>query len=111
MEELVFNVKGSSTTPYKVTFVRKSENYLSAFCTCPAGTFGSYCKHRFNILDGIEKGIVSNNSNDVATVQSWIKGTELELSLEEMRKLDIEFAKIKKALAAAKKDVAKAMRS
>ena len=35
--EISFYVKGSSEEPYKVIFVQRSENNLSAYCSCTAG--------------------------------------------------------------------------
>jgi len=110
MQEMRFKVQGSALEPYEVVFVKRSEKNLSAYCSCPAGENGQYCKHRFNILAGITKGIVSRNEADVKTVQSWLPGTDVETAIEKMRELEKEAEKIKKALSSAKKDVAKAMR-
>jgi len=110
MREISFEVQGSAYEPYGVVFVKRTETNLSAYCSCPAGEKGQYCKHRFNILEGVSKGIVSNNLEDVKTVQSWLVGTDVEEALNRMRKLEAEAARIKKELSAAKKDVAKAMR-
>ena len=110
MLEISFAVQGSAAVPYRVVFVKRSDNKLSAYCSCPAGGNGQYCKHRFNILDGQAKGIVSDNLNDVMVVQSWLTATDVEKALVKMRKLEAEAEKIKKALSAAKKDVAQAMR-
>jgi len=43
-------------------------------------------------------------------VQSWLPGTDISIALNKMHQLEVEAAKIKKALSAAKKEVAKAMR-
>lgn len=110
MQEISFEVQGSATEPYGVVFVKRSDNNLSAYCSCPAGENGQYCKHRFNILDGITKGIVSNNLDDVKIVQSWLPGTDVEKTLIKMRELEAEVEKIKKELSVVKKKVAKAMR-
>ena len=110
MKEISFKVQGSAVEPYDVLFVRRSATSLSAYCSCPAGENGQYCKHRFNIIDGIAKGIVSGNVDDVKVVQSWLPGTDVEAALIRMRELETEEARIKKALSAAKKEVAKAMR-
>lgn len=58
MESITFLVQGSAIEPYKVTFRKNAEN-LTALCDCPAGIYGQYFKHRFNILAGSTKGIVS----------------------------------------------------
>jgi len=110
MQEISFEVQGSASEPYGVVFVKRSETNLSAYCSCPAGENGQYCKHRFNILDGVTKGIVSDNLDDVKIVQSWLVGTDVEEALNKMRKLEVEAARIKKELSAAKKEVAKTMR-
>lgn len=110
MQEITFKVQGSAAEPYGVVFVKRSDTNLSAYCSCPAGKNGQYCKHRFNILDGATKGIVSDNLDDVKVVQSWLQGTDIEAALIKMRELEAEAVKIKKALSAAKKEVAKAMR-
>ncbi|MCK8120539.1 SWIM zinc finger family protein [Pseudoalteromonas sp. 2CM32C] len=110
MEEILFEVQGSSEDPYGVVFVKRSESNLSAYCSCPAGENGQYCKHRFSILDGSTKNIVSDNHEEVKLVQSWLQGTDVEEALLQMRELEAKAAQIKKELAVAKKAVAKAMR-
>jgi SWIM zinc finger len=114
MQEISFKVQGSASEPYGVIFVKRSDTNLSAYCSCPAGENGQYCKHRFNILDGTIKGIVSDNLEDVKVVQSWLSGTDVENALIKMHELEAEAEaeaeRIKKELFAAKKAVAKAMR-
>jgi len=110
MEEIAFDVQGSAPEPYGVVFVRRSPTNLSAYCSCPAGENGQYCKHRFAILDGIQKNIVSANVNEVKIVQSWLAGTDVEKALLRMRELEEKAAVLKKELSSAKKDLARAMR-
>jgi uncharacterized Zn finger protein len=110
MEEIAFEVQGSAPEPYGVVFVRRSKTNLSAYCSCPAGENGLYCKHRFAILDGKKKNIISANADDVKIVQSWLPGTDIEKALFIVRDLEAQSAEIKKQLSSAKKDLAKAMR-
>lgn len=110
MQEIRFLVQGSAPEPYEVSFVKRTKNNLSAYCTCPAGENGQYCKHRFNILAGVTKGIVNLNEADVDRVTNWLPGTDVEVAIENMRMLEKEAEKIKLALATAKKEVAKTMR-
>lgn len=110
MLDISFEVQGSADEPYRVVFVKRSDTNLSAYCSCPAGENGQYCKHRFNILAGITKGIVSENLEDVKIVLSWLPGTDVEEAIKIMRELEAEADRIKKELSAAKKAVAKAMR-
>jgi len=111
MEEVLFEVQGSAEDPYGVVFVKRSETNLSAYCSCAAGENGQYCKHRFSILDGLTKNIVSDNHDQVKLVQAWLIGTDVESALTQMRELEVKAAQIKKELSASKKAVAKAMRN
>ena len=72
MDTLEFLVQGSSPLPYRVAFRRRNGGNLSAYCTCPAGENGMYCKHRVHIMRGSVEGIVSDNHGDVTTVTGWV---------------------------------------
>ena len=109
MDQCEFLVQGSAPEPYKVTFCKEGAN-LYAYCTCPAGKNGQYCKHRFNIMAGSIKGIVSNNTDDVATVKSWLTGTDVEKAILQVTELENEVETLNRRLSAAKKTIAKAMR-
>ncbi|MFZ2949251.1 MAG: SWIM zinc finger family protein [Desulfuromonadaceae bacterium] len=109
MKELIFFVQGSAKEPYKVTF-EKNGNNLSAYCTCPAGDNGQYCKHRFNILGRITNGVVSGNEPDVDVVASWLAGTDVEGALNELMNAEELFEIAKLKLSSAKKQLAKAFR-
>jgi uncharacterized Zn finger protein len=110
MKTIDFSVKGSAPEPYRVTFIKEGDN-LNAFCTCPAGENGQYCKHRFSILSGKEDFIVSENKQQVAAVQSWLPGTHLEEALKELAEAEHAHEFAKNRLSKAKKGVARAMRS
>ncbi|MDD2851601.1 MAG: SWIM zinc finger family protein [Desulfuromonadaceae bacterium] len=109
MEERVFFVQGSAQEPYKVSF-QKNNNNLTAYCTCPAGENGQYCKHRLNILGGTTDGLVSENIHDVETVISWLSGTDLEIALNEFKFAEYQFDNAKRKLAEAKKRLSKSIR-
>jgi hypothetical protein len=110
MEELLFLVQGSAEEPYRVSF-RKHGNNLSAYCTCPAGQNGQYCKHRFRILGGSAEGIVSGNSEDVLIVKSWLPGTDVEAALLGVTEKEILLEKAKKDLSAVKKKLARTLQN
>ena len=80
MNRYQFLVQGSSPEPYVVTF-EKNENNLTAQCTCTAGTMGQYCKHRFNILNGDDEGVVSENLDEVEAVAELLPGTDVQAAL------------------------------
>ncbi len=108
MDNIEFLVQGSADEPYKVRFIKQGDN-LSAYCTCPAGQNGMYCKHRFRILEGSTKGIVSSNPAEAATVQSWLQGTDVEGAMCKVKQIESEAAEVKKRLSAAKKALARSM--
>ena len=110
MEELVFLVKGSSADPYEVTFIKDGAS-LTAICTCPAGTYGNFCKHRISILDGKTNGISSDNVDRAPTVVQWLSGTDVEAALSELREAEKVTGPEKTALNAAKRKLARAMNS
>jgi len=106
MAELVFLVKGSSPEPYEITII-KDDAGLTALCTCPAGTYGNFCKHRIAILEGKAGGITSDNAQEVATAVEWLPGTDVEEALLALR--SAETAKDKDAIFDAKRKLARAM--
>jgi uncharacterized Zn finger protein len=108
MEKMQFLVQGSAVKPYKVTFQRDSNN-LSAYCSCPAGENGQYCKHRVNILSGIKDGIVSNNKPDVEVVASWLPGSDVEKALHVLKRAEEQFETAKQELSSAKKRFARTL--
>ena len=110
MEELVFLVKGSSADPYEVTFIKDGAS-LTAICTCPAGAYGNFCKHRISILDGKTNGISSDNVSKAPTIVEWLSGTDVEAALLELRQAEKDKDPEKTALNAAKRKLARAMNS
>ena len=92
-----------------VTFTKKGAN-ISAYCTCPAGENGQYCKHRFGILAGSFTNVISANADDIALVSSWLPGSDIEAAWVEVKRLEHEAEQIKSQLSNAKKALAKAMR-
>ncbi|MBU2678080.1 MAG: hypothetical protein KJP16_13465 [Gammaproteobacteria bacterium] len=110
MNELIFEVKGSSSDPYEVTFIKDGDS-LTALCTCPAGTYGNFCKHRISILDGDGEAIVSDNREQVSTIVEWLQGTDVAAALSEYREIENSEDAPKNAVAVAKRKLARAMNS
>jgi hypothetical protein len=110
VEELVFKIKGSSSKPYEVTFIKDGDS-LTALCDCPAGQFGNACKHRIVILDGDASGICSDNADEAPKLIEWLKGTDVEAALAAMRRAENDPDKTKADVAALKKKLSKAMNS
>lgn len=110
MEELVFQVRGSSSDPYEITFIKDGSS-LTALCTCPAGTFGNLCKHRVAILDGKFDSISSDNADQASKVTVWLVGTDVEAALSALRAAEESKECSKEEISTMKKRVAKAMNS
>ena len=110
MEQLVFDVKGSSKDPYEITFIKDGDS-LTAICTCPAGTYGNFCKHRIAILDGNASAIVSSNADQAPTVVRWLAGSDVEAALTAFRAAEKADDPEKKELNTAKRKLARAMNS
>ena len=111
MSEIRFQVQGSADSPYDVTFVNRGKGNLSAYCTCPAGENGQYCKHRFAILNGEIKAIVSGNEHEVSLVVSWLAGSDIESALKDVAAAEFELERAKKEVSRVKKLLAEAMRN
>ncbi|MFV1851624.1 MAG: SWIM zinc finger family protein [Thalassospira sp.] len=109
MDELRFSIQGSSDEPYTVRFERPAPGNLNAYCTCPAGQNGQYCKHRVNLLNGEIKGIVSGNESDLTKLAEMVSGSDVEATYNHVLDLEAQAANIKKQIASAKKDLARAM--
>lgn len=108
MEEITFQVKGSSSEPYEVIFIKDGAS-LTAVCNCPAGTYGNFCKHRISILEGNPESISSDNADKVPVVVGWLPGTDVGDALLELRKTEKAADATKDSIAVAKKKLARAM--
>lgn len=109
VKEIVFLVQGSSPEPYRVKF-QKSTASFTAHCSCPAGKNGMQCKHRLNILMGLTGAIISDNVNEVETIQGWLTGTPTDKAIQSLASIEKQYSSIKNALSKAKKDLSRAFR-
>jgi uncharacterized Zn finger protein len=110
VEELVFLVTGSSSDAYEVTFIKDGSS-LTALCTCPAGQYGNFCKHRIAILDGKYDAISSENADLASKVTEWLVETDVETALAELREAEKNKECAKEDLATLKRKLARAMNS
>ncbi|MFL2583837.1 MAG: hypothetical protein ACJ0Q9_05585 [Gammaproteobacteria bacterium] len=108
-EIATFLVSGSGPKPYQVEFV-KDDAGLKAYCNCLAGTHGSHCKHRINILAGDPSGIVSDVDDKFELISEWLCGTGLESALEEFLSAQKEKPQDRERVVKAKKSISKFMR-
>lgn len=108
MEQLIFQVKGSSSNTYELTFIKDGDS-LTALCTCPAGQFGGLCKHRVAIIDGKSKSVISDNADQVTKIIEWAVGTDVATALAELRAGEKNKDLSKNDIKVLKKKVARAM--
>jgi len=108
VEQLTLHVKGSSSDPYELTFIKDGSS-LTALCNCPAGTFGNLCKHRVAILDGDSTAVVDDDGEKTGVIVEWLIGTDVETALKEMREFEASSESSKPDLVAAKRKLAKTM--
>jgi len=108
VEHLKFSVEGSQGDPYEITFEIDGTN-ANAYCTCPAGSNGLYCKHRLSIMDGEVSRLVSDNTADVIRLKTLLQNTGLVTAYNRVLAAEAVHAESKKSLDAAKKNLSKAM--
>ena len=106
---ITFDVQGSAAEPYQTTFFKDGDK-ISATCTCPAGQFGNLCKHRTGLLAGDSSAVVSDNSDQVSTVTTWIVGTETEANIAKLREAEKIAAKAKRDVTKAKKALTESLK-
>jgi len=111
MAELAFMVQGSGTEPYEVVFLH-NESKVNALCNCQAGQNGQHCKHRISLLQGDASAALDASPEQLAQLQGWLVGSNLEKPLAKLAEAEKESDKAKKkaAVMAAKKSLARAMR-
>ena len=110
MESIECLVQGSGSEPYRVV-IWKVGNNLSAYCSCPAGSNGQSCKHRLRLLSGNPDGAIDVSKDQLASIVSWVVGSDVELALQELVKAEDQLALSQQAVVAAKKRLAEALRS
>jgi hypothetical protein len=80
-------------------------------CTCEAGRQGTYCKHRFALLDGDVSNLLSHNSDDVTKLVGLISGTDVDRRYKVVRELTAQKVNIELKLRLEKKALAREMNS
>lgn len=89
----IYHVTGSHGDPYEVTLTDE-DGMLHAHCTCPAGSFGTLCKHILHIIEDDPEAYQALKQYGMSDYydQYLIKNAEAE-------KLKREAANYKKGLA------------
>jgi hypothetical protein len=108
-EIITFLVAGSAAKPYEVEFV-KDGSELKVYCNCLAGSHGSYCKHRINLLIGDSTGLADGQPGNFHLIATWLQGTELEIALSEFLSAKNDKPQDKARVIKSKKAISKYMR-
>lgn len=91
-QALKFSVMGDSGDLHHVTIERDNVNIanLQAHCTCGDAQHGELCSHRYQILEGEVENIVSENLEDAQKLREWIKGSDIEVAMQNLSKAKTE---------------------
>lgn len=91
-ETLRFSVMGEDDAVYEVAIERHCHDLgnLSAACNCGKAQEGDLCSHRFEILEGVTAGLVSENLDDVQALRDWIRGSDIEVAMQALSKAKTE---------------------
>lgn len=106
--KILFRVTGSRGDIYDVGFGRKGGGIVF-LCSCPAGWYGSHCRHRFKLLSGDTSDLLSDNADQVVQLKAEISGTALERALAELRLTEAEAAAVAKRVKNLKAQIGRLM--
>ena len=96
--------------PYSVDFIFKNDK-MSIHCSCPAGKWGKFCKHKIQMLQE-NYDILSDEgqSNQLEEIADWIQKSEFLDLIFERSKLDGKLMEIQEKLNGVKKKMARMMK-
>ncbi|MFA4904445.1 MAG: hypothetical protein WC600_17060 [Desulfobaccales bacterium] len=78
----VIKAKSSSGGFYDVTFICKDDR-LWLKCTCIAGKFSQFCKHKFQLLEGNEAWLYDSDCrSELAHIQAVLPQTNFPMLLD-----------------------------
>lgn len=108
MDRIRFSVRGSKGDIYDVTF-EESDGRVHAFCTCKAGQYGLYCRHRIRLMNGEYDRIAGENTEDLCRLREMLRGSDLESKYRAVTEAEKLYVSAKKVLDEAKGEFARAM--
>jgi len=109
MSGLAFVVKSSDGTGvYNVTASQASGS-LRITCDCPAGSFGTHCRHRFELVSGDARHCIDPSPASIEQLAAMVALSPLRGLVAEIGDLDRQVEEIKRRLKALKKTTARVM--
>lgn len=107
-EKRTVRVAGSTTEPYLVSFERL-DRHLGMTCTCQAGRFGKFCKHRAALLQGDISAVVDDDQALASTIPIMLQGSDIEEIFHQVMAETAVFDAAKRRLDSLKKRMADVM--
>jgi len=92
VQTLRFRMKGSKGELYDVEVSRIGAR-LRISCTCKAGIFHDFCRHKLELLNDKMGARASDNPEDVATLHEWLLGTDLPAAVAALTDAEEALAK------------------
>ena len=107
----------SSSEPHSVDIIVESDK-MFVFCSCPAGKYGKFCKHKIRVMQGDFDILYDDYQlDDVARIADWIQESDfLDLIFErskfksELREAEERLEAVKKKMKPVEKRIAQAMK-
>ena len=111
MEKFSFLAKsGSGENHYTVDFVIE-KGKMKVRCTCPAGRFGQFCKHKAGFLRGSDYYLVDETqANELARLADKVQRSEYLDMIIKLSKAQAAFEAAEGALKEAHKEAAQLMK-
>ncbi len=97
--------------PYSVDFIFK-DNMMSVYCSCPAGRFGKFCKHKFGLLKGSDFWLYDDNQYDeLEKINEWVQKSGYLDYIIKISKLERDIEEAQERLKETRKELAIKMKS
>jgi uncharacterized Zn finger protein len=95
---------------YFVTFTYEN-SLLKVFCDCPAGSYGKFCKHKWQLLAGnIEMLFDIDEKDKLDIVNKWSKERAYFDLYKKVNELEAESMRLKKQISNEKKKIERKFR-
>ena len=103
-ERLIFLINGdSSSEPYSVD-ITINDNQMYVACSCPAGKFGKFCKHKIRLLQGDFDVLYDDDQcDDLSRIHEWIQQSDFLNLIFERSKFKKDLREAQQRLDAVKK--------
>lgn len=109
MKILLLLASSSREEPYEVT-VSQTEEFLAIHCSCPAGEWGKYCKHKTAVVKDDESALFGDGQAESwAKACEWVADSKLSLLFDEIAEAEKKVAAATTHAKKVKDKVAKAM--